>query len=237
MKNRISLFLSLYIFCCLCFADAHIILMGAPGAGKGTLSQELKRNRNYVHISPGNLLRAEIAEGSKIGKEIEEIVLAGEYVSDNTVMSIMKRQMLPGLEQGKFLIIDGYPRSKESLNSLEKFLKEYDIEDKTVVINLNVSESGSINRIAHRFVCPKCSEVYKSKDKYSLCSKCGHKLEVRIGDNEEISKKRYNHYSNTVLPLYKEISVKFPTININTEEKKVTDVYGIVAKFLDETEL
>jgi adenylate kinase len=222
----------LFAISCCCFAESHIILVGPPGAGKGTLSQELKRSRNYSHICPGNMLRNEIAKQTKIGKEIDSIVRAGDYVDDRITFSVMKNEMLPSIEQGKYLIVDGYPRSEIALDSLNNFLKENNLEKDTVIVSLSVSKEKTLARIENRVVCPKCGEVYsnRSKDK---CGKCGHDLEVRMGDVESISNKRYKNYVDNVYPLYLKLAKSYPTLEIQTDDKTPQEVYAIVTEFLD----
>jgi adenylate kinase len=189
----------------------NIILLGPPGAGKGTQASKLERERGMVQLSTGDMLRAAVAAGTEIGLKAKAVMDAGELVSDEIVTGILSARLdQSDVEQG--FILDGYPRTTAQAASLDALLaakgKKLDH-----VIELCVNEDALVDRITGRFSCGKCGTGYH--DRYqlpkvpTLCDVCGaeNPFKRRPDDNEETVRNRMAEYrakTAPILPFYEE---------------------------------
>lgn len=186
----------------------NIILLGPPGAGKGTQAQMLVDERGMVQLSTGDMLRAAVKAGSEVGLKAKAVMDAGGLVSDEIVSDLIgdKLDSMPA-EQGA--IFDGYPRTAAQAASLDEILSA---RGRTLdyVIELEVDEDALVDRITGRFTCATCGEGYH--DRYKLpkvegvCDNCGgHEFKRRPDDNEETVRTRMTEYrakTAPILPLY-----------------------------------
>ena len=187
----------------------NIILLGPPGAGKGTQASRLEKERGMVQLSTGDMLRAAVAAGSEIGLRAKAVMDAGELVSDEIVTGILSARLdQPDVEQG--FILDGYPRTVAQAESLDRLLagKGRRLDH---VIELAVDEDALVDRITGRFSCAKCGEGYHDRYKLpkvpTLCDKCGaeDQFRRRPDDNEETVRNRMAEYrakTAPILPFY-----------------------------------
>ena len=186
----------------------NIILLGPPGAGKGTQASRLERDRNMVQLSTGDMLRAAVAAGTEIGLKAKAVMAAGDLVSDEIVTGILSARLdQPDVTQG--FILDGYPRTAAQAQSLDELLtaKGMSLDH---VIELEVDEDALVDRITGRFTCAKCQEGYH--DRYKLprvadrCDVCGSdQFKRRPDDNEETVRNRMAEYrakTAPILPFY-----------------------------------
>lgn len=172
----------------------NIILLGAPGAGKGTQATRIKEYFNLTHISTGDALRAQIKAGTELGKNAKEYIDKGLLVPDEVVVGIVAAKMAePECKEGAML--DGFPRTLAQADALGKIAKI------DCVICLEVPEDVLIARISGRRMCP-CGETYHTSiyDK-DVCAKCGAPLYQREDDNEETVKNRLAVYEKQTAPL------------------------------------
>ncbi|MBO5408991.1 MAG: adenylate kinase [Clostridia bacterium] len=176
-----------------------LTLIGAPGAGKGTLASTLTKQLEIPTISTGALLRDEIGSGSELGKEINALISNGNFVSDEMVSSLLiKRLQQPDCKNG--YILDGFPRNEtqaENLPNLGIYLEK--------AILLSVSDSEIITRLTGRRECPNCRATYHIKYNPSkvdgVCDVCGAALQVRADDTPEVIQKRLTIYHKQTEPL------------------------------------
>ena len=192
----------------------NLILIAAPGAGKGTLSKDLLKKYDYVHISTGDLLREQVAVGDELGKEIQKIQEAGGLVSNERVYKALEKKLSdPACDNG--YILDGFPRNIEQAREYDNILKRSG-RDIGIVLVLDIPEENLIERITGRFSCKECGEIHNiySEDlkpkKEGICNKCGGELTQRKDDNLESFEKRYETYLESTAPLidfYKEKGV------------------------------
>ncbi len=187
----------------------NIILLGPPGAGKGTQAMKLERERGMVQLSTGDMLRAAVAAGSEIGLKAKAVMDAGDLVSDEIVTGILSARLdQPDVEQG--FILDGYPRTAAQAESLDALLaakgKKLDH-----VVELVVDEDALVDRITGRFTCGKCGTGYHDRYKLpkvqTLCDVCGaeNAFKRRPDDNEETVRNRMAEYrakTAPILPFY-----------------------------------
>lgn len=181
----------------------HLVLIGPPGSGKGTLSLSLKA-QGFIHISTGDLLREEIATGSELGKEIANLIDNGQMVDDQTSLRVMKKAMTSA-KAGT--IFDGYPRNLVQLELLEKELLNEDISN-LYVIYLNMPLEKLTDRIINRYTCPSCGEIYNLKNKPPLkqeaeyiCAKDQSVLSKRKDDNLESLQTRFKVFIEKTTPV------------------------------------
>ena len=187
----------------------NIILLGPPGAGKGTQASRLEKERGMVQLSTGDMLRAAVAAGTEIGLKAKAVMDAGDLVSDEIVTGILSARLdQPDVEQG--FILDGYPRTVAQAESLDALLAE---KGKRLdhVIELAVDEEALVDRITGRFSCGKCGTGYHDRYKLpkvpDLCDVCGAEdsFKRRPDDNEETVRNRLAEYrakTAPILPFY-----------------------------------
>ncbi len=186
-----------------------IILIGPPGSGKGTFSQQLKHHHGYNHISAGDLVRNEIIKKTPIGLEIEEIVKKGNYISNETMHSLIEAAILKCAAEKKPFIIDGFPRKEESHQFLLNLLKNLNLVESTVAILIDADDHVCEERILNRQVCVDCNQVYNTVTAPSKiqneCDLCHGALIKRINDTPEVIKKRIKEYREKNSELHKSI--------------------------------
>jgi adenylate kinase len=181
----------------------NIILLGPPGAGKGTQARHLVDTRNMVQLSTGDMLREAKDSGTEMGKMVAGVMERGELVTDDIVIGLI-REKLQGDAGGGF-IFDGFPRTLMQATALEGLMKE---EGKTLdaVIELRVRDEALVARIAGRSTCGACGEVYHDETKPQpadgKCSNCGASdFKRRADDNEDSLRTRLMEYYKKTSPL------------------------------------
>ena len=181
----------------------NIILMGPPGAGKGTLAKQLKSALDLVHISTGDMFRENIKAQTELGKLAQSYIDHGDLVPDSVTIEMLKAR-LAEKDCEKGFLLDGFPRTLPQAEALEKLSKEINrpIE---VVVNLDCDNNELIRRISGRRVCKNCGAPYHivtMKPKVEgVCDLCGGPLYQRADDNEEALKVRLDHYVKDTKPL------------------------------------
>jgi len=179
-----------------------IILLGAPGAGKGTVSQYLKEKYDICYFSTGNLLRNEVKEKTDIGLRVESILGSGGLVGDDIVNEIVKKNVEKAAATGKLVILDGYPRTESQARVLDEIMMsgKFEIRNAIRVVELDVDTEEVVARISKRRVCAKCGNTYGPSDKIEVCS-CGGELIRRKDDEESTVRNRLREYERATLPL------------------------------------
>ena len=197
----------------------NIILLGPPGAGKGTQAQFIVKKHNYFQLSTGNLLREEVKLKTDLGSEIEKLISNGKFVSDETVNTLL-RKSITNLKFRDRIIFDGYPRNVEQAKNLESILGEF---DQTIghIIFLNVSREVIEKRIMGRVTCEKCNMTlnkFFNKEQIEL-HPCGKDfLKKRKDDNLGIVVARYDTY----------MSATKPVLNFYAKNANFTEIDGAV---------
>jgi adenylate kinase len=181
----------------------NFIMLGAPGAGKGTQAALLSLKLGIPHVSTGDMLREEVKKGTPLGKKVRVYMAKGELVPDKVILEAMKKR----LEQEdcrKGFILDGFPRTLVQAESLNRLLDQIDKQiDK--VIKINVSAETVINRLSARLVCELCGADYNLETRppkeAGKCDLCGGKLEQRMDDRKDVILNRLDVYEKQTQPL------------------------------------
>jgi len=181
----------------------NLILLGPPGAGKGTQAVKLMEKFNIPHISTGDIFRKNIKDGTELGRRAQEYMNKGELVPDSLVVDIAKDRLLED-DCKKGFLLDGFPRTVYQAEALAEFLKETGgCIDK--VINIVVERDELISRLSGRRICKACGATYHitgmPPEKDGVCDKCGGALTQRPDDSEETVANRIEVYNTQTAPL------------------------------------
>ena len=207
----------------------NIIFIAPPAAGKGTQSQMLKEKFGYVHISTGDLLRAEIASGSELGCEVKNIIDKGNLVSDELMIDIIKSKLTE--IKGKPFILDGFPRTLNQAESLDGIL-----DDNYETIYLELSREDAVKRIEGRLTC-SCGKSYNMNDESlkpkvaGICDICGKELVKRDDDNAQAFIVRYDNFLNNtkVLIDYYKNKNKLHIVDVN---RNINDIFEDISRIV-----
>jgi adenylate kinase len=196
-----------------------MMMMGPPGAGKGTQAKLIATELRVPHISTGDIFRSARAESSQLGKQVSECLDRGELVPDDLTVAVVKRRMSEkDCEKG--FILDGFPRSVVQAEMLEGFLQERG-DRLTHVINIQVGEHKIIERLTARRSCQQCGAVYNLLSnlpkREGKCDVCGGDLILREDDKEETIRKRLRVYEEETEPLLAFYEGKGPLVTVDGE--------------------
>lgn len=205
----------------------RIVLLGAPGSGKGTQAKLLVQRKGIPQVSTGDLLRAEVAQGSPLGRKAKAAMDAGELVSDEVVLGMIRRRLNePDARNG--FILDGFPRNLAQGEALDELLQEIG-QPIDHAVHIKVSRGALMQRLTGRRTCESCGQmynVYSSPPKREgICDRCGGRLLQRDDDNEETIARRLDVYQQQTEPLigYYERQGKLVTV---LGEGEVDDVFS-----------
>lgn len=193
----------------------NIILLGPPGAGKGTQAQRLVEDRGMVQLSTGDMLRAAKASGTEMGRRVAEVMDRGDLVTDEIVIGLIEERLGQGAGAG--FIFDGFPRTLAQADALGAMLKRLG-QTLDAVIELRVDDAELVRRITGRYTCGNCGAVYHDETRPTkvpgVCDVCGSTdLRRRADDNEESLRQRLMEYYKKTAPLigyYHAKGVLFP---------------------------
>jgi len=180
-----------------------LILLGAPGAGKGTVAKLLTKMDGSVQISTGDILRAAVAAGTELGKKAQAAMKAGDLVSDDLIMGIMAERLKEDDCQAGYLL-DGFPRTIPQAEALKVMLANMG-EELDMVVNIDVPRDVILDRLTTRRTCNDCGEIYNVKSnppkKEGVCDKCGGDVVQRDDETEEAISNRLDVFNEQTAPL------------------------------------
>ena len=215
----------------------YIVMLGAPGTGKGTIGKILSHDLNLVHISTGDIFREQIAKGTELGKKIQSYIDTGALVPDDVTIETVKTRLLEDdVKDGA--ILDGFPRTAAQAEALKEFLKENKPNAKRVAIELDVPDDEIIKRVVNRLICTNksCGAIYNKETKppkeEGICDICGSELKKRKDDNVETVTKRleiYHQSSKELIDFYKKNNALY-----SIYPKELDVAVANIKNFLDE---
>jgi adenylate kinase len=207
----------------------NLVLLGAPGSGKGTQSAKLKDGKGYKHVSTGDLLRSEIAKGSELGAEVKKVMDEGKLVSDELVVKLLKANV--NLTENAY-IFDGYPRNIAQAQTLDSEIldgAEY------LAIYFKVDTEKIIKRLTSRRVSPDGKNIYNlltnPPKQEGICDVTGEKLIHRDDDREEVIRNRMSVFEETIGPVLDFYSKKGILKEISADNG-VDEVYNVILGFI-----
>ena len=189
----------------------NVVLLGAPGSGKGTMAQKLAVDLGIPQISTGDIFRKNMREETPLGIKIKNIIAAGHLVPDEVTIEIVKNRLAEA-DCANGYILDGFPRSIVQAQALDTF------QNIDIAVNLDVDEDVVVARLSGRRFCPDCNGTFhvSTLGDANICPACGGKLIVRADDTEETVRERLNVYNKTTLPL----------VDFYTKQGKIATVDG-----------
>ncbi|MGQ9473994.1 MAG: adenylate kinase [Candidatus Caldatribacteriaceae bacterium] len=211
----------------------HIILLGPPGAGKGTQAKMIEKNFGIPQLSTGDIIRLAIQNQTEWGKKADEFVKAGKLVPDEVVIGIVEER-LSGRDMALGFILDGFPRTLPQAEALEKILKRLGTKI-DVVLYFEMDNEEIVKRLSARRVCGQCQTPYnllsKPPQNDEICDQCGGKLIQRPDDRPEVIRERLRVYEEQTRPLV-EFYARKGLLKVIPSNDSIEEVYERVSKIL-----
>lgn len=180
----------------------RLILLGAPGSGKGTQAEMIREKYSVAHISTGDILRSNIAEGTELGRRAREFTDSGRLVPDGLIIEMMEHRLIASDTRNGFLL-DGFPRTLPQAEALEMYLKLKGMPLNAVLL-LEVADEAVVSRLTSRRTCRSCGKIHNLATlggAAGKCPACGGELFQREDDREEVIRKRLAVYHEQTAPL------------------------------------
>ncbi len=208
----------------------RLILLGPPGAGKGTQAKRLAGELGVPHISTGDILRQNVKEKTSLGKQAKDFMDQGLLVPDELVAKMLMERFA-GTDVKKGFILDGYPRNINQAKTLDEMLKKINL-DIDLVVYLDTSESVIIQRLTGRLVCSNCQANFHIKNMppkiKGICDNCGGKLYQRTDDKEETVRARLKVYKKEVASLIQYYEVRQKLSRLSADEEADIVLHKII---------
>ena len=213
----------------------NLLLIGAPGTGKGTMSEMLVKDHGLVHIATGDILRQSIKEGSEVGQKAQSYIEKGLLVPDEVIHDIIVDRLMKDDVKTGFLM-DGYPRNTEQAQDFDTILEQVGMRIDLVIL-LDLDEEILKGRITGRRLCKDCGQIYHVVTKPSkvegVCDSCGGPLYTRKDDTLESLKTRLEEYHNATMPIIEYYSKQGLLKTVDASQPK-ENVYASIIKLLGE---
>lgn len=214
----------------------RLILLGPPGAGKGTQAQKLARQYDLYHLSTGDVLREALETGTELGRKAKAYIDKGELVPDEVVIGLVKEKLgAPEVSTTGFLL-DGFPRTLAQAKALDALLEELD-QELDAVVNLEVQPLTIVDRLAKRRVCKECKASFHLEftppKVAGVCDYCGGELYQRSDDQEDTILRRLNVYQQQTEPLITYYAQQDLVVNVDGE-LSVDEVSRVIGEQLEE---
>ena len=212
----------------------RLILLGPPGAGKGTQAKMLKEKFQIPQISTGDILRQAVKDNTELGARAKTVMDAGQLVPDNTVIGLIKERIRQGDCKLGF-ILDGFPRTITQAEKLSETLQDMNLAIDNV-IDLEVDEGEVVERLTGRSTCSECGAMFHKVSRPpkvdEVCDGCGGKLEQRPDDNKETIEERLRVYSESTSPL-KEFYLKEGNLKTLEAKGSVEEIFSRVCEMIE----
>jgi adenylate kinase len=212
----------------------YILLMGPPGAGKGTQAERLIAEYGIPQISTGDMFRAAVKSGTALGKEAKSYMDKGALVPDSVTVGIVKERLAED-DCKKGWILDGFPRTTAQAAALDAILHDMGIS-LTAVLNIQAEKEGLVRRVCGRYVCRKCGasfhKEFRPPKQEGICDTCGGELYQRDDDKEETVKQRLSVYESSTAPLIDYYKASGVLYDIDGD-KSMDEVYAQIVSALE----
>ena len=211
----------------------NLVILGAPGSGKGTQAARIAEREKIRHISTGDLLRDAVAKGTAIGKRVAGIMTSGQLVPDDVVLELLRETLANAVERKRYngWILDGYPRTARQAEALEEVLGRTG-ETIDAVIYIELDPEVVVNRLSNRRTCASCKAVYHLVNNppavEGTCDACGGKIVLRDDDKPETIRKRLEVYKKETLPILS-LYEKHHTVHRVDGSKPIEEVTSDIA--------
>jgi len=199
----------------------HFLLMGAPGSGKGTLTQYLFRQEPTIHLCMGDILREEVKRGTEDGLLMKELIERGELVPEEIVFRLFKKRFLDALEKHARIIVDGLVQSEENVEFFDRLLEEIGLEEAFTFVYLNVCEETAKERLLNRRICRECKKSFPPDYCEEDCDRCRGSVEKRPDDNEKAIRRRIERFFSKTVVLVEHYRQKERFVEIDAESSLV----------------
>lgn len=181
----------------------RVIFLGPPGAGKGTQAAKIRETHEVAHISTGDILRANVKQGTALGCRAKEFMNAGKLVPDEVIIGMMKERLQePDCRNG--FILDGFPRTVPQAVALDQLLSDLDLKLDASIL-FNVDDEVVVERLSGRRMCRRCGKIYHATfhptEVEGVCDACGGEIYQRDDDREEVIRNRLSVYHDQTAPL------------------------------------
>lgn len=213
----------------------RLVLLGAPGAGKGTQAKKLIEKYGIPQISTGDILRKAVADGTPLGKEAKGIMDKGELVPDKIVLGLVEERVKQA-DCKKGFILDGFPRNTAQAEALDKLLNDLQMPLDSA-LSVDVPKEDLMKRLTGRRTCKKCQQMYNvyfsSPKKDAVCDKCGGELFQRDDDKEDTIKKRLDVYDAQTAPLidyYSKKGIRKSVMGTGSIDEIFTNICNVLGK-------
>ncbi|NCO65250.1 MAG: adenylate kinase [Candidatus Aquicultor secundus] len=212
----------------------NVILLGPPGAGKGTQAERIVKGYGLIHISTGDMLRAAVKNGTEMGLKAQEYMTAGALVPDEVVIGIVRDRIAEKDVEEKGFLLDGFPRTVGQADALDKVLSSLG-KNLDAVVNIIVPDEELLDRLTGRRICKSCQKpyhmVFSPPQKEGVCDTCGGELYQRADDTIETVKNRLDVYHSQTSPLIEYYTKKGVLFDIDGT-KGMEDVFGDISNAL-----
>lgn len=197
-----------------------IVLFGPPGAGKGTFSEFMQEQYGYSSFNIGDIVREEINLQTEIGKEADEYLRKENFLEEFMIQTLVLKRLIPFLKNKTHVIINAFPRTKDSFYFINTLLQQYNISKQILLVKLYADDATCEKRILSRSICGKCAHIYNTHScppkQANICDLCSGPLKVRTNDNAVIARKRLKEFHQITEKAYHLAQTFFPSIEFDT---------------------